>query len=69
MKRQIWRMIELPVLRNKKKIDTITNSCSKPYFGKILNKLFDQSAENANIICDYLIAEETEINIKNFTKE
>ncbi len=31
--------------------------------------LSNQSAQNANTICDYLIAEETEINIKNSRKE
>jgi hypothetical protein len=34
-----------------------------------LINLSNQSAQNANTICDYLIAEETEINIKNSTKE
>ena len=52
-----------------KKIDSITKSCSKPYFNKILINLSKQSVDNANTICDYLIAEETEINIKNSTKE
>jgi integrase len=52
-----------------KKIDSITQSCSKPYFNKILINLYKQSVENANTICDYIIAEETELNIKNSTKE
>ena len=50
-------------------IDSITKSCTKPYFNKILRQLAQQNLENTNIICDYIIAEETEINIKNSTKE
>jgi hypothetical protein len=34
-----------------------------------LINLFNHHPENANTICDYLISEETEINIKNSTKE
>jgi hypothetical protein len=52
-----------------KKLYSITKSCSKPYFNKILIDLFNHNTENANAICDYLISEETEINIKNSTKE
>ena len=52
-----------------KKIDSITKSCTKFYFNKILKNLALESSENANIICDYIIAEETELNIKNSTKE
>jgi hypothetical protein len=52
-----------------RKIDSITNGLSKPYFNKILKELLKKNLENANIICDYIIAEQTEINIKNSTKE
>ncbi|HXT84559.1 MAG TPA: hypothetical protein VN704_09580 [Verrucomicrobiae bacterium] len=34
-----------------------------------MKQLAEQNFANAEIICDYIIAEETEINIKNFTKE
>jgi site-specific recombinase XerD len=51
------------------KTDSITKSCTKAYFNKILKKIAKDNPENANIICDYIIAEETEINIKNSTKE
>ena len=34
-----------------------------------MNTLAKENIENANTICDYIIAEETEINIKNSTKE
>ena len=52
-----------------RKIDSITKSCTKAYFNKILKNLAIENFENASIICDYIIAEETEINIKNSTKE
>ena len=52
-----------------RKIDSITKGCSKIYFNKILKKLVEKNSENANIICDYINAEETELNIKNSTKE
>ena len=52
-----------------KKIISITKSCSKPYFKSILSRLAMENEENTNIICGYIIAEETEINIKNSTKE
>jgi integrase len=52
-----------------KKIDLITNSLSRAYYKNILIKLAERNTENANILCDYIIAEQTEINIKNSTKE
>ena len=50
-------------------VDSITKSCTKPYFNKILKQLTEQNLVNTKIICEYIIAEETEINIKNSTKE
>ena len=52
-----------------RKINFITKDCSKLYFNKILKKLVEKNSDNANIICEYIIAEETELNIKNSTKE
>ncbi len=52
-----------------RKIDSITKSCSKPYFNTILKKLAVANYENADTICEYITAEETELNIKNSTKE
>ena len=52
-----------------RKINFITKGCSKLYFNKILKKLVEKNSDNANIICEYIIAEETELNIKNSTKE
>ena len=51
------------------KINSITNTCSKPYFGQILKRLADKNSTNASIIYCYIIAEQTELNIKNSTKE
>ena len=48
-----------------KKIDIITKSLSRAYYKNILMKLAKRNVENVNIICDYIIAEQTEINIKN----
>jgi hypothetical protein len=52
-----------------RKIDSITNGLSRPYFNKILKELAKENLENAIIICDYIIAEQIEINIQNSTKE
>ena len=51
------------------KIDSITQFASKAYFNKALKKLAGDQIENAATICDYIIAEQTEINIKQSTKE
>lgn len=50
-------------------IDKITTSLSRPYFNKILKQLASINLENALIICNYILTEQTEINIKNSTKE
>jgi hypothetical protein len=52
-----------------KKISSITKSLSKPYYYKILNELLKTNPFNTNIIFDYIITEQTEINIKNSTIE
>ena len=52
-----------------RKIDSITNGLSRPYFNKILKELVKKNLENAIIICDYIIAEQIEINIQGSTKE
>jgi hypothetical protein len=51
------------------KIDFITQFASKAYFNKALKKLAKDQTENATTICDYIMAEQTEINIKQSTKE
>ena len=51
----------------KRKIDTITRY-QKPYISKMLNKLLENPI-NAEIICNYIVAEQNEINIKESTKE
>ena len=52
-----------------KKIDEITHDLSKPYFCNALKKLAKESGDNADVICDYIIAEINEINIKPLTRE
>jgi integrase len=51
------------------KIYLITKSLSRKYYGNILQKLAKRNCDNADIICNYIIAEQTEINIKDSTKE
>jgi hypothetical protein len=41
----------------------------KQFIEKMLNDLLEKSEENVLIICDYIIAEQNEINIKESTKE
>ena len=53
-------------------LDEKINSISqyqKAFIKKRLLRLANESRENAEIICDYIIAEQTEINIKESTKE
>ncbi|HEY6534855.1 MAG TPA: hypothetical protein VIY08_03480 [Candidatus Nitrosocosmicus sp.] len=42
---------------------------SRPYFNTILKKLLKYNSNNAITIYDYIIAEQTELNIKDSTKE
>ena len=50
-------------------IEQITIGLSKPYFKKILKNLYNSSKENAETICEYILVEQAETNIKNSTKE
>ena len=52
-----------------KKIESITKSLRKQYFKNSLVTLSKKNIENARTICNYIIAEQTEINIKDSTKE
>ncbi len=52
-----------------RKIDSITRTLSKPYFNKILKDLLRSNPANAKTIVEYIITEQTEINIKDSTKE
>jgi hypothetical protein len=51
------------------KINAMTLDTSKPYFRNVLKKLDVSNHKNAVIICDYITAEITELNIKSSTKE
>jgi hypothetical protein len=52
-----------------KKIDYITQYNSKAYFRKVLVRLANVIPENATIICDYIIAEQNQMSIKERKKE
>ena len=68
-----FRNIELNIENNdieelKRKIDTIIKY-QKPYISKMLNNLLLENPINVETICNYIIAEQNEINIKESTKE
>ncbi|MGI9010419.1 MAG: hypothetical protein ACR2F1_04415 [Nitrososphaeraceae archaeon] len=52
----------------KRKINGITQY-QKPYISKLFYELLAKNPENAKILCDYIIAEQNEFNIKESTKE
>jgi hypothetical protein len=52
-----------------KKINDVTKYNSKAYFKAALKKVSLVNPENAEIICDYIVAEQTRMNIKESTKE
>jgi integrase len=52
-----------------KKVDYITQYNSKAYFRKALERVAKVIPENVTVICDYIIAEQTQMNIKESTKE
>ena len=52
----------------KRKIEIITQYL-KPYVSKILYEVLKINPGNIKIICDYIVAEQNEINIKESTKE
>jgi hypothetical protein len=52
-----------------RKIDYVTQHNSKAYYRATLKKVSVVNPENASTICDYIIAEQTQLNIKESTKE
>ena len=52
----------------KRNIDTIARY-QKPYISKMLNKLLLENPINAEIICNYIVAEQNEINIIKLTNK
>jgi integrase len=52
-----------------KKIDYITQSFSQNFLKNKLKNLAQKNPDNANVICDYIIVEQTEFNIKDSTKK
>jgi integrase len=61
----------LPNTRAERLRNSIDLICKyqKPYIKKSLENLMENSSENAKIVCNYIIAEQNEINIKESTKE
>ncbi len=57
------------VIGLERKIDSITKNLSKSYFNKILKYLLKSNPSNAKTVVDYILTEQTEINIKDSTKE
>jgi hypothetical protein len=51
-----------------RKIDQITRG-QKPYLKRVLLDILDRSPQNAEYICDFVIAERNEINIQESTTE
>lgn len=52
-----------------KKIDYITQSFPQNFLKNKLKNLARKNPDNANVICDYIIVEQTEFNIKDSTKK
>lgn len=51
------------------KIDMITKSLPRQYYKNKLKKLAQQNIQNADTLCNFILTEQNEINIKNTTKE
>jgi hypothetical protein len=56
------------VIEIKRKIEIVTMYL-KPHISGILNEVLQNNPINAKIICDHIITEQNEINIKESTKE
>ena len=52
-----------------KKVDYVTRYNSKAYYKTALKRVSQANPGNAKIICDYIIAEQSQMNIKESTKE
>jgi integrase len=65
------KKLEINILEEEllRKIESITKSLRKQYFKNSLLHLLKRNIENTSIICNYIISEQTEINIKDSTKE
>ena len=59
------------IRRSKDDLDAIISKLTlyqKPFISKILRQMAHDEKENATILCDYVIAEQSEFNIKESTK-
>jgi len=52
----------------KRKIKSVTQY-QKPYISKLFYEILAKNPKNAKTICEYIIAEQNEFNIKESTKE
>ena len=59
---------EIDIEALKRKINGITRY-QKPYISKLFYDLLAKNSENAKIICEHIIVEQNEFNIKESTKE
>ena len=50
-------------------IELMTKSLSRPFFNTALKRLAKSNPKNAQLICDYILVEQTEFNIKDSTRE
>lgn len=50
------------------KIEAVSRDL-KPYFSNVLKRMANTNISNAETICDYIITEQNEINIKESTRE
>ncbi len=55
------------IIHLKRKIEFITQYL-KPHISKILYEVLQINQDHIKIICDYIVAEQNEINIKESTK-
>jgi integrase len=63
----VAQRLEAPNLESP--IDAVTKHLSVPYFGKLLRDLSASSPHNASIICEHILAEQTQYNAKPSTIE
>jgi hypothetical protein len=52
-----------------KKIEIVTQSFSQNFLKNKLKNVAQKNLCNANVICDYIMVEQTEFNIKDSTKK
>lgn len=66
---QVCESLNESIIDLERQIDSITKSLSRPYFNKILKDLTKTNIVNTKTIVNFILTEQTEINIKDSTKE